>query len=71
MLYHHKTTKSPKSPTYSPQWSGVTGAPHCRAKGGGPVPCPDCGESLHHEGDGGHYCPRCDDYKGASDCDKN
>jgi hypothetical protein len=53
----HITTKSPSDPTYSPEWSGVTYAPHCKAK----CTCPKCGERLHNE-DGNHYCPKCDDY---------
>ena len=52
----HETTKSPKDPTYSKEWSGVSNAPHSKFK------CPDCGEQLHKEG-GSFYCPRCDDYK--------
>jgi hypothetical protein len=53
----YPTSKKPGDPTYSAQWSGVTGAPKC-GKGG----CPDCGGRLHHEG-GSHYCPYCDDFK--------
>ena len=56
-LKRYKCNKPPTDPTYSAQWSGVTGAPKC--KGG---KCPACGTQLHHEG-GSHYCPGCDDYK--------
>jgi len=52
----HVTTKKPGDPTYSPQWSGVSWAPHCGCK------CPRCGEQLHKESDS-HYCPWCDDFR--------
>lgn len=53
----YPTTKKPGDPTYSAEWSGVTGAPVARGK-----TCPDCGGKLHREGDS-FYCPSCDDYK--------
>ena len=43
--------------TISPEWSGVTGAPHCRLG----CTCPHCGEPLHAEASV-HYCPACDDF---------
>jgi len=52
----YATTKKPSDPTYSAQWSGVTGAPKCAGR------CSTCGGALHHEGDT-HYCPSCDDFK--------
>ena len=55
-LIRHECTRPSSDPTFSPEWSGVTGAPHCFR---GCV-C-SCGEELHLE-DGNHYCPRCDDY---------
>ena len=54
----HECRKPKTDPTYSAEWSGVSGAPHCNAGGR----CLDCGERLHHEG-GSHYCPGCDEYK--------
>lgn len=51
----HETNKRPTDSTFSPSWSGVSYAPHCKGH------CA-CGEQLHHEGDC-HYCPRCDDFK--------
>ena len=56
MIGRHETTKSPKSPTFSKQWSGVSYAPHSKYL------CPDCVERLHNENEN-YYCPRCDDYK--------
>ena len=53
----YKTNKDPSSPTFSKEWSGVTGAPKCQAGS-----CGSCGGTLHHEG-GSHYCPTCDDFK--------
>ena len=53
----HTTTKSPQSPTFSKEWSGVSYAPHSNHN------CPDCGERLHKESDS-LYCPRCDNFKG-------
>jgi len=57
MRERHECTKAITDPTFSAEWSGVTGAPHCRR---GCV-CPNCGERLHAE-EGSHYCPQCDDY---------
>ena len=57
----HKTTKSPKDPTYSSAWSGVSLVPHCKHG----CTCPVCEEPLHLEGRGAHYCPVCDDFKRA------
>ncbi len=59
-VHKHTCHKAKTDPTYSREWSGVSGAPHCKAHD--PC-CPVCGEVLHHEG-GSHYCPGCDDYKG-------
>ena len=57
--HRHPCRKPTTAPTYSAEWSGVSGAPHCKA----PNPCcPTCGERYHHEG-GSHYCPGCDDYQ--------
>ncbi len=55
----YPTDKKPGDPTYSAQWSGVTGAPKAKGKA-----CPRCGGAVHQEGVGGesYYCPRCDDY---------
>ena len=55
----HATTKRSTSSTYSAEWSGVSYAPHCPDR----CKCPDCGELLHLEGHGTHYCPICDDFK--------
>jgi len=52
----YPTTKSPSDPTYSAQWSGVTGAPQARGK-----KCSRCGGAVHREGES-FYCPSCDDY---------
>lgn len=52
----YKTSKKPGDPTYSAEWSGVTGAPVARG-----VKCPKCGGNVHNE-DGNMYCPYCDDY---------
>ena len=52
----HETTKRPGDPTYSAEWSGVTGAPVARGKA-----CGRCSGHVHLEGDS-FYCPRCDDY---------
>lgn len=50
--------KLASDPTYSPEWSGKTGAPLC------PSGCAcGCGKRLHLEGHGAHYCPHCDDFK--------
>lgn len=58
-------TRKPKTdPTFSPQWSGRTGAPKCQ--GGS---CTRCSGPVHHEGDS-HYCPGCDDYVSAVNCSK-
>jgi hypothetical protein len=61
MKERHKTTKSPMSPTFNAEWSGVSGAPHCEFG----CSCPNCGEPLHLEGVDTHYCPVCDDFKEA------
>jgi len=61
MQGRHACNKRKDDPTYSPQWSGVSFAPHCCGH------CKDCGGRLHHEG-GSHYCPRCDDFKPQPDC---
>jgi hypothetical protein len=55
----HKTTTKPGDRAYSPEWSGVSYAPHCPFG----CTCPDCGEPLHLEGHDSHYCPVCDDFK--------
>lgn len=55
----YPTIKKPGDPTYSAQWSGVTGAPRARGKS-----CPRCGGAVHREG-GSFYCPHCDDYVSA------
>jgi hypothetical protein len=60
----HVTSKPVTSPTYSREWSGVTGAPRCKS-----ARCPKCAGCLHHEG-GSHYCPTCDDYKHAEGCQR-
>jgi len=52
----YPTSKKPGDPTYSSQWSGVTGAPVARG-----LSCPKCGGKVHKEGDS-LYCPYCDDY---------
>lgn len=52
----YPTTKKPSDPTYSAQWSGVTGAPRSRG-----LACSRCGGAVHREGDS-YYCPSCDDY---------
>jgi len=52
----YPTIKKPGDPTYSAEWSGVTGAPKARG-----LHCPRCAGPVHREG-GSHYCPRCDDY---------
>ena len=57
MIGKHNCSKSPNSPTYSPQWSGVSYASHCKLG----CTCPNCGERLHAEA-GEHYCPQCDDF---------
>lgn len=54
----HKTTKSSWSVTYSPQWSGITFAPHCPNR----CTCSVCRERLHIESTE-HYCPVCDDFR--------
>ncbi len=66
-LVRTKTTKSKSDPTYSEQWSGVSGAPICRKS-----PCPRCNHFTHHEA-GSHYCPQCDDYvrKEGDSCEYN
>jgi hypothetical protein len=53
----HATKKQAGSSTYSAKWSGVAFGPECKN-----AVCPRCGGHLHHEGDGNHYCPWCDDY---------
>ena len=55
-LKRYPCNKSKSDPTYSPQWSGVTGAPKVKGKR-----CPKCGGAVHLESDS-FYCPRCDDY---------
>ena len=67
MQGRHKTTKSQKDSTFSPEWSGVTYAPECKYSH-----CPKCGGHTHHEA-GSHYCPACDDYvsKTNSNCKYN
>lgn len=57
----HATTKSPASPTYNAQWSGVSYSPHCPNG----CACPICNEPLHLEGYNEHYCPVCDNYVNA------
>jgi len=54
----HQTNKSATDPTYHPQFSGVSHAPHCRSR----IGCPTCGTQMHNEG-GSHYCPTCDDFQ--------
>lgn len=53
----HITKKKPGDSTYSPQWSGVSYAPHCKNK----CKCPNCYTLLHKES-GEHYCPYCDNF---------
>lgn len=60
----YPTIKKPGDPTYSAQWSGVTGAPRARGKS-----CLRCGGAVHREG-GSFYCPHCDDYVSAAGVDK-
>lgn len=55
-LRRFPTRKPISDPTYSREWSGVTGAP--RARG---LTCATCGRGVHREGDS-YYCPWCDDY---------
>lgn len=55
----HETIRTAGSLCYSPQWSGVSYAPHCSSG----CLCPDCLEPLHLEGHDTHYCPVCDDFK--------
>lgn len=52
----YPTQKKPGDPGYSPEWSGVTGAPRSRG-----LSCKRCGGSVHKEGVS-YYCPSCDDY---------
>lgn len=52
----YKTNKPKTDPTYSPEWSGVTGAPKAKGKA-----CAKCGGPVHKESDS-YYCPACDDY---------
>ena len=52
----YPTTKSPSDPTFSKEWSGVTGAPRIEGKA-----CAWCGGPVHRECDSS-YCPSCDDY---------
>lgn len=53
----YPTRKSPSEPTYSAQWSGVTGGPKARG-----LSCHKCGGTVHREGHDSLYCPSCDDY---------
>ena len=55
-LTRYPTIKKPGDPTYSAEWSGVTGAPKARG-----LHCPRCAGPVHREA-GSHYCPHCDDY---------
>ena len=52
----HVTKKSPKDPTFSANWSGVSHAPVAVG-----VKCSVCGKHVHREADS-HYCPYCDDF---------
>lgn len=52
----YPTNKRTTDPTYSAQWSGVTGGKIIKGKS-----CSKCGGAVHREGDSA-YCPRCDDY---------
>jgi hypothetical protein len=58
----HYCTKSKRSTTYDPKWSGVSYAPHAD------LWHKKCGEQVHKEADT-LYCPRCDEQVSEKDCE--